>query len=198
MPTNCEWKARPDWNWNNQMTKIIPTLSYSLPCPQQSASTVYPRRYRFLLIYKIFTPITAVFKSKPALPIHTRRIQFCCGWSSSITAISFSRSSTGLTEINCSNFFAWAESVAPLNINAVREIELPQLISVNTVNDLESRMQNEIVVIELDQPQKNWIRRVNRKCRIWFEKYWRENPVIQIFSCTVCLSSVQIFMGLYD
>ena len=40
-------------------------------------------------------------------------------------------------------------------------MELPQLISVNAVNDLESRMQNIIAsVIELDQPQQNWIRRV--------------------------------------
>ena len=36
-----------------------------------------------------------------------------------------------------------------------------QLISVNAVNALESRMQNEIAVIELDQPQQNWI------CRVW-------------------------------
>ena len=42
-------------------------------------------------------------------------------------------------------------------IDAVHEIELPPLISVNAVNDLESRMQNEIAVIELDQPQLNWI-----------------------------------------
>ena len=41
----------------------------------------------------------------------------------------------------------------------VHEMELLQLISVNAVNVLESRMQNEIVVIELDQPQLNWIRR---------------------------------------
>ena len=39
-------------------------------------------------------------------------------------------------------------------------MELPQLISVNAVNDLESRMQNEIAVLELDQPQQNWIRSV--------------------------------------
>ena len=39
-------------------------------------------------------------------------------------------------------------------------MELPQLISVNAVNDLESPLQNEIAVIELDQPQLNWIRRV--------------------------------------
>ena len=37
---------------------------------------------------------------------------------------------------------------------------MPQLISVNAVNDQESRMQNEIAVIELDQLQLNWIRRV--------------------------------------
>ena len=37
-------------------------------------------------------------------------------------------------------------------IDAVHEMELPQWISVNAVNDLESRMQNEIAVIELDQP----------------------------------------------
>ena len=45
---------------------------------------------------------------------------------------------------------------------AVHERELPQLISVNAVNDLESRMQNEIAVIliELDQLQQNWICRV--------------------------------------
>ena len=43
---------------------------------------------------------------------------------------------------------------------AIHEMELPEWISVNAVNDLESRMQNEIVVIELDQPQQNWIRRV--------------------------------------
>ena len=40
-------------------------------------------------------------------------------------------------------------------------MELLQLISVNAVNVLESRMQNEIVVIELDQLQQNWI------CRVW-------------------------------
>ena len=45
-------------------------------------------------------------------------------------------------------------------IDAVHEIELPQLISVNAVNDLDNRMQIEIAVIELDQPQLNWIRRV--------------------------------------
>ena len=39
-------------------------------------------------------------------------------------------------------------------------MELPQLISVSAVDDLESRMQNEIAIIELDQPQLNWIRRV--------------------------------------
>ena len=39
-------------------------------------------------------------------------------------------------------------------------MELTQLISVNAVNDLESRMQNEIAIIELDQPQQNWIRHV--------------------------------------
>ena len=44
-------------------------------------------------------------------------------------------------------------------IDAVHEMELPQLISVNAVNDLESRMQNEIAVIELDQPQLNWTSR---------------------------------------
>ena len=43
---------------------------------------------------------------------------------------------------------------------AVHEMELPQWISINAVNDLESRMQNEIAVIELDQPQQNWICRV--------------------------------------
>ena len=43
---------------------------------------------------------------------------------------------------------------------AVHEMELLQWISVNAANDLESRMQNEIAVIELDQPQQNWIRRV--------------------------------------
>ena len=43
---------------------------------------------------------------------------------------------------------------------AVREMEVSQWISVNVVNDLESRMQNEIAVIELDQPQQNLIRRV--------------------------------------
>ena len=37
-------------------------------------------------------------------------------------------------------------------------MELLQLILVNAVNDLESRMQNEIAVLELDQPQQNWIR----------------------------------------
>ena len=40
---------------------------------------------------------------------------------------------------------------------AVHVMELPQLISVNAVNDLESRMQNEIAVVELDQLQLNWI-----------------------------------------
>ena len=45
-------------------------------------------------------------------------------------------------------------------IDAVHEMELPQWISVNAVSDLESRMQNEIAVIELDQPQQNWIHRV--------------------------------------
>ena len=45
-------------------------------------------------------------------------------------------------------------------IFAVHEMELPQLFSVNAVNDLESRMQNEIAVIELDQSQQNWIRHV--------------------------------------
>ena len=39
-------------------------------------------------------------------------------------------------------------------------MKLPQLISVNAVSDLESCMQNEIAVIELDQPQESWIRRV--------------------------------------
>ena len=39
-------------------------------------------------------------------------------------------------------------------------MELLQLISVNAINDLEGRMQNEIAVIELDQPQQNWIHRV--------------------------------------
>ena len=34
-------------------------------------------------------------------------------------------------------------------------MQLPQWISVNAVNDLESRMQNEIAVIELDQLQNN-------------------------------------------
>ena len=43
---------------------------------------------------------------------------------------------------------------------AVHEIELPQLISDDAVNDLESRMQNEIAVIELDPPRVNW------KCRL--------------------------------
>ena len=44
---------------------------------------------------------------------------------------------------------------------AVHEnMELPQWISVNAVNDLESCMQNKIAVIELDQPQLNWICRV--------------------------------------
>ena len=37
-------------------------------------------------------------------------------------------------------------------------MELPQWISINAVNDLESRMQNEIAIVELDQPQQNWIR----------------------------------------
>ena len=41
------------------------------------------------------------------------------------------------------------------------KMELLLTISVNAVNDLESRMQNEIAVIELDQPQQNWI------CRLW-------------------------------
>ena len=62
-----------------------------------------------------------------------------------------SRSFTALTEINLKT-----QNV----IDAVHEMELPQLISVNVVNDLEIRMQNEIAVIELDQPQQNWIRRV--------------------------------------
>ena len=39
-------------------------------------------------------------------------------------------------------------------------MKLPQRISVNAVNDLESRTQKEIAVIELDEPQQNWIRRV--------------------------------------
>ena len=39
---------------------------------------------------------------------------------------------------------------------AVHEMELLQLISVNAVNDLESRMQNEIAAIELDPPRVNW------------------------------------------
>ena len=43
---------------------------------------------------------------------------------------------------------------------AVQEMELSQLVSINAVNDLESRMQNKIAVIELDQPEQNWIRRV--------------------------------------
>ena len=61
----------------------------------------------------------------------------------------------------------WPKSTAAIQfyerqnaIDAVHEMELPQWISVNAVNDLESRMQNEIAVIELDQPQQNWIRRV--------------------------------------
>ena len=37
-------------------------------------------------------------------------------------------------------------------------MDLP--LSVNAVNDLESRMQNRIAVLELDQLQQNWIRRV--------------------------------------
>ena len=45
-------------------------------------------------------------------------------------------------------------------IDAVHEMELPQLISVKAVNDLESRMQHKIAVIEQDQPQLTWIRRV--------------------------------------
>ena len=45
-------------------------------------------------------------------------------------------------------------------IDAVHEMELPQLISVNAVNDLESRMQNEIAVTGRDPPRVNW------KCRL--------------------------------
>ena len=43
---------------------------------------------------------------------------------------------------------------------AVHEMELPELISVIAVNELESRMQNEIAATELDPPRVNW------KCRL--------------------------------
>ena len=39
-------------------------------------------------------------------------------------------------------------------------MELLQWISANAINNLESRMRNEIAAIELDQLQQNWIRRV--------------------------------------
>ena len=72
--------------------------------------------------------------SHAADPVLLRLVQF-------YKAISFcmrlSRSFTALTEIH------WKTQNAT---DAVHELELPQLISANAVNDLESRMQNEIAL----------------------------------------------------
>ena len=45
-----------------------------------------------------------------------------------------------LTEISCGNSIS---CTAKRTIDTVHEMELPQWISVNAINDLESRMQNE-------------------------------------------------------
>ena len=91
--------------------------------------------------------------SHAADPVQLRMVQSCNG--NFILHAAF-QVIYGMTDINCGNSISWTSLFAFCrSCNGIAAVDIG-----HSVNDLESRMQNEIAVIELDHPQQNWIRRV--------------------------------------